>query len=161
MRYTPHMTGNDLLIRQLNRAQEGFLRMLAKVPADKLTWQPAAELRSAADQAQEVATMVSYSWALYADRRMDWDMDRYMAHKAAARQFDSHEKIEAELRQNTARLVEFVQNLPTAELSAPVQMPWPGEYVVADTVQYHVWNMAYHEGQIAAILMRLGIDPMG
>jgi uncharacterized damage-inducible protein DinB len=155
------MTGNDLLIRQLLRAQEGFLRMLTKVPADKLTWQPSAELRSAADQGQEVATMVSYSWALYADRRMDWDMERYMAHKAAAQQFDSHEKIEAELRRNTGMLVDFVRALPNNELSAPVQMPWPGEYCVADTVQYHVWNMAYHEGQIAAILMRLGIDPMG
>lgn len=154
------MTGNDLLIRQLLRAQDGFLRILAKVPADQLNWQPSSELRSAADQAQEVATMVSYSWALYADRRMDWDMERYLAHKASAQQFDTHEKIEAELRRNTDMLVDFVRALPNDELSAPVQMPWPGEYCVADTVQYHIWNMAYHEGQIAAILMRLGIDPM-
>lgn len=39
-------------------------------------------------------------------------------------------------------------------------MPW-GEHIVADTVTFHVWNMAYHEGQISYILQLLGVDPMG
>lgn len=153
------MTAIDLLIRQLERGQESFLRVAAKVPADKLDWKPSPELRTALDQFQEVATILGATWPLYAERKLDWGMRQFAAFKKAGREFDTLEKLEAELRRQTAMLMEHTRGLSSDELAQPVTMPWGEEVMVADTIQKHVWNMAYHEGQIAAILVQLGIDP--
>jgi len=40
-------------------------------------------------------------------------------------------------------------------------MPWPDEFHFRDVIGYPAWNIGYHEGQIATILMMLGIDPQG
>lgn len=153
------MTANDLLVRQLERAQDGFLRVAAKVPADKLDWKPSPELRSALDQFQEVATILGATWPLYAERKLDWGMRQFAEFKKASRAFDTHEALEAELRRQTGMLIEHVRGLSDDDLGQPVSMPYLEGYLVADTIQKHIWNLAYHEGQIAAILLRLGIDP--
>lgn len=41
------------------------------------------------------------------------------------------------------------------ELADVVEMPWPGDFRVADLLTYHYWNMTYHEGQITYIASML------
>lgn len=154
------MTAVALLVRQIQRGQEGFLRMVNLVPEDKLDWQPDPQLRSALDQYQEVATILDFTWDIFSKRELNFeaeDFQRYLAHR---KEFTTREACEAEFRRTTDELIARTSALTDADLDDEVKMPFPGEYRLCDTIQYHVWNMAYHEGQIAAILQRLEIAPM-
>ncbi|MCW5937482.1 MAG: DinB family protein [Fimbriimonadaceae bacterium] len=155
------MTAADILVRQLERQQESFLKMVHRVPKDKLDWSPSEGVRSVLDQFQEVATIVGDHWEIYSDRKMDWDEEKWGAYMERRQQLKTVEELEARLKADTARLVEFTRSLAPEEFAATTQMPFPGDHRVADNIQYHVWNMAYHEGQIAQLLQQLGIDPMG
>jgi uncharacterized damage-inducible protein DinB len=155
------MKAADLLVRQIERELENFLELVAKVPDDKLDWQPAPQLRSTLSQYQEVATILEYSWDVYEHRKMEWDEAKFDAYKANRARFTTREACEAELKRQTQRLIDFVRTISEDDLHAPVEMPWPGDFRLADCIHYHVWNLSYHQGQISAILLQLGIDPMG
>ncbi|GMV88217.1 MAG: hypothetical protein AMXMBFR81_11480 [Chthonomonas sp.] len=154
------MTAVALLVRQIQRGQEGFLRMVNLVPEDKLDWQPDPKLRSALDQYQEVATILDFTWDVFDRRELKFGAEDFQRYKAHSKTFATREACEAEFRRTTDELIARVRALSDADLDDEVKMPFPGEYRLCDTIQYHVWNMAYHEGQIAAILQRLGVDPM-
>lgn len=154
------MQATDLLIRQLERELDGFLRIAGKVPADKLDWTPGEGTRSALSQMQEVATVISENWGLYETRQMVWNDEAFAAWLEKRGELTTFEAIETRLRADIQQLIDFVRTMTPEDLEADVQMPWPGEFKVCDTIYYACWNMAYHEGQIATILMLLGIDPM-
>jgi uncharacterized damage-inducible protein DinB len=152
------MNSADVLARQLERQCDSFIKVLRKVPEESLDWTPQPGMRSVRDQAQEVATIVTEFWELYADRKLSWDQerwDRYLQERANVHTVD---QIEDALRGATAKLVEFVRSLPEAELAADTEMPWGGDHKLVDNITYHVWNMAYHEGQITNYLKMLGIE---
>jgi uncharacterized damage-inducible protein DinB len=154
------MNAADVLIRQLEREQDSFLRTIKLVPEDKLDWSPGEGLRSARDQFQEVATVVGDHWELYESKRMEWNEASFAEYLERRKKYHTLEDLEARSRQDTAKLIAFVRDLPAEELMDPVQMPWPGDHRLVDNVTYHLWNMSYHEGQVSAILQRLGINPM-
>lgn len=134
--------------------------MVNRVPADKLAWVPQEGMRSALDQYQEVATALSANWEVYSERKASFaaeNMARWARNRAL---ITDPTELERLLRADTQRLIDHVATLTEADLEANVEMPW-GEHRVADTVTYHTWNMAYHEGQIAYLLQLLGINPMG
>lgn len=152
------MKATELLIRQMEKAQEGFLDLVAKVPDDKLDWAPGEGTRSALDQFQEVATILGFTWGVFTDLTMEFseqDFHRFLAHRKT---FADRAACEAELRRWTSKLIEFVRSLRDEDLDAPVQLPFPGDWRLADCVHYHVWNLYYHTGQITAILQRLGLE---
>ncbi len=153
------MRAQDLLVRQITKATEDFIKMIEKVPADKLDWTPGPGTRSALDQYQEVATILEHTWQIYAEHKFDWDeakWDAYLLHRAT---FDTLEKLEAELRRQSQMLCHYAQNVPDEDLSEPVIQPWLPGYQVCDAIHYHVWNLSYHEGQIAAILQQIESAP--
>lgn len=154
------MNSAEVLSRQLERQCDSFVKTLRKVPEDKLDWVPLEGLRSARDQAQEVATIVTEFWELYADRKMAWDQERWDRYLKERAQVHSVDELEDALRGATRKLVEFVRSLPAEQLADDTEMPWGGEHKLVDNVTYHLWNMAYHEGQITGYLVALGIDPM-
>ncbi|MCC6404090.1 MAG: DinB family protein [Fimbriimonadaceae bacterium] len=151
------MTATEVLVRLIERQQDSFLETLKKVPEDKLDWIPGEGTRSARDQAQEVATILEEFWEIYEKRAMTWDMERWTAYMTSRGQVRSIADLEARLRGISARLIEFIQGLPESELGAETQMPFPGEFLLVDNIHYHVWNMAYHQGQITTILQLLGL----
>lgn len=155
------MTPQQLLTRQLNNQLEAFIKMARRVPSDRLDWVPQEGMRSARDQFQEVATIVSEFWSIYAERSMDYDEGKFFAWKESRAAIHDLDALEARLREDTARLVAFVEQLEPSELDKPVQMPWPGDHIVLDNITFHLWNMAYHEGQISYILQLIGENPMG
>lgn len=154
------MNGTDVLIRQLGRQQDSFLEMVKKVPSEKLAWVPQEGMRSALEQFQEVATVIATHWEIYANKKFEWSLEGFEAWKADRTQIVSIEELEARLRGDTARLIEFTRQLSASELLSITEMPFPGEYCVVDNIYFHIWNMSYHEGQIAYILQLLGINPM-
>ncbi|MCW5939295.1 MAG: hypothetical protein KF884_02805 [Fimbriimonadaceae bacterium] len=154
------MTANDVLVRQLERQLESFIKTFEKVPADKLEWAPEG-CRSALDQGQEVATVIGDHWELYESRKMVWSEEAFSKWLKARAQLKSREQIVARLKLDTQKLIEYTRSLPANDLMAPTEMPFQGEFRMVDNITYHTWNMSYHEGQINMILMMLGIDPMG
>jgi hypothetical protein len=154
------MTANDVLVRQLERQLESFIKTFEKVPADKLDWAPEG-CRSALDQGQEVATVIGDHWELYESRKMEWSDEGFVEWLNARSQLKTRGQILDRLKQDTQKLIDFARTLPATELMATTEMPFPGEFRVVDNITYHTWNMSYHEGQINMILMMLGIDPMG
>lgn len=154
------MRTTDLLVRQIERQIEGFMNMVAKVPDDKLNWQPSAGSRSVLSQYQEVATIIDFAWPTYSERKMEWNEEAFAQYMQSRAQFETRESLEAELKRNTNRLIEYTRGLTEEDLESPVEMPFPGEFKLCGVIQYHAWNMAYHEGQIAYILTQLGISPM-
>lgn len=155
------MTAADVLVRQLERELDSFLKIVKRVPEDKLDWVPQEGLRSVRDQFQEVATIVGDHWEIYEERKMEWDQARWAAYMERRAKVHTIEDLEARLRADTDRLIAFVRALPADDLMATTEMPFPGDHRVVDNVTYHLWNMSYHEGQISTILQMLGIDPMG
>lgn len=154
------MTAHDVLKRQLLNQQTAFLAMVKRVPSDKMDWVPQEGMRSALDQFQEVATAISSNWSIYEHRKAEGSMKSFHEWLSSRAKLVVFEELEARLRADTDMLLAHLESLPVDELRAPVQLPW-GEHIVADTVTFHLWNMAYHEGQIAYMLQMLGIDPMG
>lgn len=155
------MNSRELMAYLIPRQVESFLSMVKRVPEDKLDWVPHPGLRSARDQFQEVATILEFTWDLFTKRELAWDPDAFVKFKAHRQQFHSVAELEAELRRQTAMLLEFVAGLSEDDFDLDASVPWPGPHKMADSVNYHPWNLAYHEGQIAALLMQLDIDPMG
>jgi len=154
------MTNADLLARLLERNQESFLKMVHRVPTEHLDWSPYPGLRSTLNQFQEVATVVGDFWSLYSDRKMNLEPKTFSDWLERRSTMTDIVELETRLRADTARLIEHIRTLSPEDLTLPVQMPLPGEYLAVDTFMYNAWNMAYHEGQIAQILMHLDINPM-
>ena len=155
------MTAAEVLTRQLERQQESFLKTVKLVPEDKLDWVPQPGLRSVRDQFQEVATIVGDHFELYEERKMEWNEEKWKAYLERRRKLHTVDDLEARLRQDTARLIAFVQALPSDDLMLETEMPWGGDHRIVDNVTYHLWNMSYHEGQINTILQMLGIAAFG
>lgn len=155
------MRATELLVQLLQRGQDGFVKMAGRVPEDKLDWQPDPALRSALDQMQELATILDFMGGAFEKREVTFDPEMFARYQAQRKLLATREACIEALREATRKLCDLTAAMPEEDLGAPVKMPWPVERNVADMIHYHVWNMAYHEGQIAAILQRLGIDPMG
>ena len=115
---------------------DSFLRLFAKVPSDKLEWVPQAGVRSALNQYQEVATGITTFWGLYENRVMAMTPESFGAWQLLQGQLTTTEALEAHLRADIAKLVAFIRSASDADLSVPVSIPMPGEFLVVDTFNY-------------------------
>lgn len=142
------MTANELLIRQLRRQIDSFFEAVHAIPADKMEWQPSPNSRSVLDQLQEVATVFASLPEAVTARKLDFTPEMMEEWQAKRRQLTDVPELEKMTREGTEKLIEFIQSFDANGLGDPVEMPWPGDFRVADMMSYHYWNMAYHEGQI-------------
>lgn len=145
------MTSQELLARTIRRQIDSLFRTVAGLPADKLDWTPAPGSRSALSQLQEIATSVDEFWSGHSERKVEWAPERLEAWLNRRAALTDLAEIEKLTRESHERLIEYILNLPAEELSLPVEMPFPGEWLVADILNYYSWNAAYHEGQITYI----------
>ncbi len=137
-----------MLVYLTERKIGDLFQAARNLPADKLDWSPAPGARSALDQLQEVATALAMHWDLYQTRKLEWSEDKMREWQEMRRQIRDLDALEARCREETARLLEFIENFPEDQLEALVDLPFPGEWKMADIFYYHLWNMGYHEGQI-------------
>ena len=145
------MNALELLARQTERQSEKLIALALSLPADKLEFLPSAGNRTALNQLQECATAVSFFWDLYTTRTMEMSEVRFKEWMILRSQLTTLEAVCDGIRSDTKRMVEFILGLDESELNAPISMPWPGEFQLADVLGFHSWNMAYHEGQITFI----------
>lgn len=139
------------LVRNTERQLDRFFDAVKTIPADKLNWKPSANSRSVLDQVQEVATVFRSIPEAVTNRKLAWTEDQYAEMTAERQKVSDIGELEAMTRAGTAELVAFIKTVKENELEEVVEMPWPGDFRVADLLGYHGWNMAYHEGQIYMI----------
>jgi hypothetical protein len=87
------MTAQEVLVRILQTRLDSFIKVAAKVPADKLDWVPQPGLRSALDQYREVACIVGHNWQAYAECKLDFSPELYESQRKAREQFSTHEEL--------------------------------------------------------------------
>jgi uncharacterized damage-inducible protein DinB len=142
------MTASDFLAHLLRKQTDGLFEAVRELPADKLDWKPAPESRSALDQLQEIATVFDGIPDAITNRKLDFSPEKMAEWQAKRQQLTNLEALEKMARAATDRLIEFAKTVKPEEWNDPVEMPWPGDFRVADLLSYHYWNMAYHQGQI-------------
>jgi len=144
------MNAHDVLIRQIERGIDSLFRAARALPADRLTWSPVPGARSALDQLQEIATIGGRG--VFADahlkRKMEWDPEKMAQWKSERAKITDLNELERMTRESCADLFEAIRNTESGDLSATVEMPFPGDFTLADIYSYYSWNMGYHEGQI-------------
>lgn len=145
------MTATELLIRLTQRELDSLFKAARALPADKLDWKPAPGARSALDQLQEVATFYTTFKSSHDERRFEWSQEKFADWKAERAKITDLDELERITRESYAEVVEKVAALSPEDLSLPVEVPFPGEYTLADIYSYYYWNASYHEGQITYI----------
>lgn len=142
------MNSLELIAYNTGRQLDRFFDAFHAIPADKQDWAPNAASRSALDQLQEVAVVFQGIADAVTKRKLVMTEEDYANYSTERKKMTDPVELEKLTREGTERLIEFMKSVKEDELMDVVEMPWPGEFRVADLLGYHSWNMAYHEGQI-------------
>jgi hypothetical protein len=125
----------------------GLARTFSAMPAEKQTWSPLDEGRTALDQVAECAVINSWCAIVIRDHVVPaFEGETY---KQECAKLDTPDKALAALTSSTDQLVAAIENLQDEHLESTVQFPWdsePSTLGYATLVPY--WNMTYHIGQI-------------
>lgn len=130
---------------------DGVFEAARKLPADKLNWKPNEGSRSALDQLQEITTAIDEFWNVAIDRKVEWSDEKFGQWMERRSKYTDLDELEKKAKADIARYAEFVKTFDANQLTEKVEMPFPGEFTVADILMYHYWNASYHEGQITYI----------
>jgi len=146
------MNALELLSYLTERRVDALFRAARALPTDKLTWKPTPDSRSALDQLQEVATANDQFWPLITEGKAKWSPEIFMKWVEERSKITDLDELEQLTKASTARLLAYLRTLDPAELTRPVELPFPGgPLTLADVVSYQLWNTSYHEGQIMYI----------
>lgn len=142
------MNSLDLIAYNTRRQLDRFFEAFHAIPVDKQDWAPNAASRSALDQLQEVAVVFQGIADAVTKRKLVMSEEDYANYTTERKKLTDVAELEKMTREGTEKLIEFMKTVKESELEEVVEMPWPGDFRVADLVGYHSWNMGYHEGQI-------------
>jgi len=145
------MNANELLCYLTEKQIDRIFETARKFPPDKLDWKPGPNARSALEQLQEVATALNEFLPGIKARKVSWDDKRFADWMESRAKLTSLDDLEKSAKASTKELTDYIRTLPESDLDAICEMPFPGEFRVADLVSYHLWNASYHEGQINQI----------
>lgn len=147
------MTYQDQIIRMTENANQSFLANIKAIPADKLNEAPEG-CRTPLDLFQEVAQSPMWCIGMITTKEMpDFSPEMMEQFTAMRKQWDSVEKCEAALNENTKALVEAIRSTPDEDLSVKFTLPFGKgmEQTIADLMAIHYWNTTYHTGQICYV----------
>ena len=142
------MTAQELLIYLTEKKIGDLFSAARRLPPDKLEWKPAPGARCALDMLQEVATAHRQFKSAHLERKIEWDQDKMANWFRERSKYTDLDELERMTRENTAEISAFLREMPVENFQLPVQMPFPGDFNLADILAYTYWNMSYHEGQI-------------
>jgi hypothetical protein len=146
--YNRRMDSLELLSYMTRKQVDSLFEAVKLIPDDKIDWKPSPDSRSTLDQLQELATVFRSVPDAVKARKLDFTPEKFEEYQKERKKVTDPAELERMIREGTEDLLQFVRTVRPEELDDPVEMPWPGEYKVADMLYYHFWNMGYHEGQI-------------
>lgn len=149
------MNANELICHLTEKQIDRLFETARKFPADKLDWAPTAGNRSALNQLQEVATALPLFLPGIKAKKVEFDPEIFAKWAEERSKITSIDELEKLTKESTKVLTEYVRTIPESELSDKFEMPFPGEFNLADILTYQLWNASYHEGQINYIMFML------
>jgi uncharacterized damage-inducible protein DinB len=149
------MNSTELLIYLTDKQITRLFEIARKFPQDKLEWKPTPNNRTVLDILQEVATALQTFLPGIIARKVEWNPDDFAKWQAYRTQFKTVDELERLAKEGAAELAKMLRETLEADLSMKVEMPFPGEFNLADQVAYQYWNASYHEGQLTYILTML------
>jgi len=142
------MDAYEFLSSQTTRQIDKLFAAARALPEERLNWKPSENSRSAVDMLQEVATALGRFADAWNRRKIEWDQEKFMSWQQERAKLTSLDELEARTRQETEDFLQTIKSIDASQWTEAVEMPFPGEFTVADVLSYHLWNMSYHEGQI-------------
>jgi len=157
------MNALQLLCHLTRRQTDSLFRAARNLPAERLDWTPAPGVRSALSQLQEIATANETFKAAWTERKISWSPEAFAKWMEYRSQFTDLDQLEEMTRKSCEDLCEFIMGLQESDLTLPVEMPFPGDFKLADILAYTYWNASYHEGQInyIASILEAKASPVG
>jgi hypothetical protein len=149
------MTYHLILAATLEDAGESIFRAARATPTERLTWKPAPTARTALELLQEIVQTTGWVTQMICQGglTMPDDAEKKAADERA--QWGSVDALEAEFRRRAPKLVDAVRGFPEEKLSQLVKLPW-GEMTWLAAIDYAVWNIRYHDGQLQYIQTMYG-----
>lgn len=147
-------TLQTFLADSTKKAADDLLAAFDRIPADKQSWSPMGDARTALDQLAECALLTGVTAQTVESRKwLDDIVNSYPQDKQKL--LETPEKIKPLLQANTQRMAAAVGAVTDQELAQSVSTAF-GEMTWSQIVTYPYWNMSYHQGQINYIASMLG-----
>lgn len=136
----------EALIAMNNQAVEMLFGAVKKMPADKQTWKPLDEGRSALEQCRECATVADmFQSNIDPNHTPRWASFEEMSAESSTWDLD---KCEAECKATTAKLNQAIAKMTPEQMVEMHTMPWGMEHSGGEIAGFHYWNLVYHLGQV-------------
>lgn len=149
-------------IAELTQANlDKFLREVAKVPADKLTWSPLDEGRTVLSMMQELGVIPAHMpHILETFEPPTFDESFMQQFFAACAELDTFEKAEEAIRVHTQRTIEAIREVQDEELDREIPFYGGQMWTVKKLMCHHFTNLEYHTGQVCYIQTLYGDKSM-
>ncbi|MBN8690634.1 MAG: DinB family protein [Armatimonadetes bacterium] len=155
------MKVQEFLAQGTEKSASELIRQAGRLPADKLTWQPADTARNALDQVAECAVIGRFIPNILETRETPkFDEESMARFKAAKEELDTLEKASEALQASTALTAAAIRAMPDEALEETMQFFGPEPWTILQIMGMHKWNMDYHCGQICYIQTLLGDKDM-
>jgi len=149
-------TVQDFLAASIQKTALDVTAALLRLPVDRRVWAPAETSRTAMDIFAECAMNNGITANVIEARKWVGEPFEVYLQKKVDLAAQGLETIEAQLRENTDRLIAVIKSVPDDALEVTIETPY-GAGPLRDIMAYPYWNMAYHEGQINYIASMLAL----
>ena len=122
------MRYQDQVVLMTQRAVETLFRTARAVPADKLTWKPLDNGRTALDQLQECAQVPLFFKTILEQKKAPEGVDEKYFEEARKRrqQWNTLEECERKCLDHSKQLCDVIAKLSDQDLQAKVKLPFAG-----------------------------------
>ncbi len=145
------MRVQDFIAEETERASEGLIDITTQMDADKTSWSPLDEGRTALDQVAECALICGAMVKVLAEYKMPEFTPEMMAEFETSKASLTLDEAVALLRENTKALSAVIRAVPDEKLEEEMAFWGPEKWKVASVMNYHNWNSVYHYGQISYV----------
>jgi hypothetical protein len=154
----------DYIIETSKDAEQTLLRTAKAMPADKIDWKAEGKGRSVLDQLQECAQAPMWFTGIVQNFENPPDMspEKFQEMVEKRKTWDTIDKCEEAMRQNSSALYEAIKSIPEDQLQKTNEFSFaPGkQFSLANMMFGHYWNLTYHIGQVNFIQTLYGDNEM-
>ncbi|QYK52310.1 MAG: hypothetical protein KF824_08575 [Fimbriimonadaceae bacterium] len=154
------MRAQDFIADETMRAADGLIHQATKM-GDKASWSPLDEGRTALDQVAECALICSSMVDVLKNWKMPEFTPEMMKEYEKSKAALSLDEAVAMLKEKTSALCDVIRAVPDEELVGTMQFWGPEPWSKVGVMNYHNWNMTYHNGQLNYIQTLYGDKSMG
>jgi uncharacterized damage-inducible protein DinB len=156
------MRVQDFIAGTTEWSVDSLYKNARRTPEDKLEWKVLDTGRSILNQIQECAQAPLWSVPLLTEEGpFDFSPETFEAFTAESKQWTTLDDCERHHRENLAKLLAVIREMPDERLGIKIKIPFAEEPVaISDIMMFHYWNNVYHMGQLSFIQTLYGDNDM-